>query len=1032
VIVRYLTDNDTPIIQNQPVTAVTTNSATFNGLLTSTGSSACAVCVLWGTNNAGQNWNWENTNWFNGGAVNSSWTNNTPFSTNIIALSPLTYYYTYGASNMTTNVVASGPVSVTIISLPSVTNLGAVARRTWARLGGQVLATGGETPTCWFSWWQDGSGTTNTVPRGTQSGVFLTELSALAAGTTYGYLVAASNGAGTVTSETLTFTTLGSAPVAWYAATNGTDGAWTNWTTAGTNLQTILDTARSNDTIHLAGHTFGLTNTLIWGAGKSYIAMKGGYAATNTAGIPGDCDPERWPTVLTRATNMTDRLLTLDSVTNPVMEGITFRGGYRNANDGGGGIYANNVSGLSLSTCKLVDNRTAASSWGNATKGGGLWAVNVSGVISNVLFSGNGAYANADWQASLGGGGYISGGALTFRDVVFFNNVGGGGGQPGTLGAGGALYFLSGSHVVRNALVLGNWGYWAVNLGGRAAGCGGIYADSAVTLTVDNVTFYRNNAHGLQAHSSAKVAVRNSIFFRNNPDIAAAGANIGFTNNLIGDASGASLVGANGNIGGDPLFDAEGYYLASGSPCTNAGDRSVAAAGLTGYTVFTNGSADAGTVSLGYHYRAGVLPYQDLYVATNGNDTTGDGAGWSTALRSMTRALAIGGARVRIQLAAGTYTSATETFPLTVSNRAVQVIGTNAALTTIDGGATKRLFIFRDAWEGMSRLSGVTIRNGKNTVGYEGGGGLQVVNTRLTVDGCAFRTNVFENSNVLTDQSSGGGALGAQRAELAVLGCQFIGNNCGGGWGAEGRGGAIYAGETIGLVSNCQFWGNLAQAGGFTTPTLLARGGAVFLVRPFYFEMRNCVIGSNETRAIAATATPVSGGGGVAQEGGRAVFRNLLIATNLASGGDANTIRCGGFYASGAGTGELANATIVSNRGNCGVYAANTNLGVVNSILWQNQATDFSNLTAAAFWYSRADGLTPGEQGNLTANPLFQNAATGIYELANSSPCKDAGLYQSWMVTSTDLAGQPRIRGGRVDMGAYESPPVAGTIFKMF
>ena len=100
-------------IQNAAVTSVTTNSATFNGMLTSTGTSACAVCVLWGTNNAGQTWNWANTNWFNNGAVNGDWTNNTPFTTNITSgIDPnKNYYYTYAATNATTNVVASGPIA---------------------------------------------------------------------------------------------------------------------------------------------------------------------------------------------------------------------------------------------------------------------------------------------------------------------------------------------------------------------------------------------------------------------------------------------------------------------------------------------------------------------------------------------------------------------------------------------------------------------------------------------------------------------------------------------------------------------------------------------------------------------------------------------------------------------------------------------------------------------------------------------------------------------------------------------------------
>ncbi len=99
VIVRYVIPNPVPAAGNLGVSDVTTSSATFNGVLVSTGSYASAVCVLWGLTNQGANWAWANTNWFNGGAVNPDWTNNTPFSTNISGLSQGTYYYTFGATN---------------------------------------------------------------------------------------------------------------------------------------------------------------------------------------------------------------------------------------------------------------------------------------------------------------------------------------------------------------------------------------------------------------------------------------------------------------------------------------------------------------------------------------------------------------------------------------------------------------------------------------------------------------------------------------------------------------------------------------------------------------------------------------------------------------------------------------------------------------------------------------------------------------------------------------------------------------------
>ena len=92
-----------PDIRNQPVSSVTTNGATFNGWLASTGTSATAVCVFWGEQNGAVSGAWAYTNWFDG----TAWTNNSYPSTNMTLSPDKTYYYTFGASNATTNAVAS-------------------------------------------------------------------------------------------------------------------------------------------------------------------------------------------------------------------------------------------------------------------------------------------------------------------------------------------------------------------------------------------------------------------------------------------------------------------------------------------------------------------------------------------------------------------------------------------------------------------------------------------------------------------------------------------------------------------------------------------------------------------------------------------------------------------------------------------------------------------------------------------------------------------------------------------------------------
>ena len=67
--------------------------------------------------------------------------------------------------------------------------------------------------------------------------------------------------------------------------------------------------------------------------------------------------------------------------------------------------------------------------------------------------------------------------------------------------------------------------------------------------------------------------------------------------------------------------------------------------------------------------------------------------------------------------------------------------------------------------------------------------------------------------------------------------------------------------------------------------------------------------------------------------------------------------------------------------------------------------------------------------GNIGDNPLFVDAGNGDYHLQEGSPCIDVGTNEL-ATAETDFDGNPRIVGGRVDMGAYEyqsaEPPASG------
>ncbi|MCC7291788.1 MAG: hypothetical protein IT449_06985 [Phycisphaerales bacterium] len=61
-----------------------------------------------------------------------------------------------------------------------------------------------------------------------------------------------------------------------------------------------------------------------------------------------------------------------------------------------------------------------------------------------------------------------------------------------------------------------------------------------------------------------------------------------------------------------------------------------------------------------------------------------------------------------------------------------------------------------------------------------------------------------------------------------------------------------------------------------------------------------------------------------------------------------------------------------------------------------------------------------GGEGNFDADPQWIDAGGGNLRIAGDSPCVDAGDNDA-VTQSVDLDGNPRILGGRVDIGAYEN-----------
>jgi hypothetical protein len=93
---------------------------------------------------------------------------------------------------------------------------------------------------------------------------------------------------------------------------------------------------------------------------------------------------------------------------------------------------------------------------------------------------------------------------------------------------------------------------------------------------------------------------------------------------------------------------------------------------------------------------------------------------------------------------------------------------------------------------------------------------------------------------------------------------------------------------------------------------------------------------------------------------------------------------------------------------------------VANCILWSDSPDEIFDEpgSSTTVTYSDVQGGWPGT-GNIDADPLFADADG---RLLDGSPCIDAGNDAAVPPSViTDLDGNPRIQGARVDMGAFES-----------
>lgn len=160
-----------------------------------------------------------------------------------------------------------------------------------------------------------------------------------------------------------------------------------------------------------------------------------------------------------------------------------------------------------------------------------------------------------------------------------------------------------------------------------------------------------------------------------------------------------------------------------------------------------------------------------------------------------------------------------------------------------------------------------------------------------------------------------------------------------------------------------------------------------------------------------------------------------------------------GFLAIGNVDFDIVNSTFADNKAQWAAWGAavgvgnNSNVNVVNSILYGNIPYQ-ANLLASTpdkadtlyISYSCVENGSDGvfnlegngyleydEETNISSDPEWFEQGEFPYSISGGSPCIDAGtmdLPEGIELPEYDLAGNPRVYGASVDMGAYEWSPV--------
>jgi hypothetical protein len=786
-----------------------------------------------------------------------------------------------------------------------------------------------------------------------------------------------------------------------------------SWGNATNDLQTAIN-ATGVQQVWVAAGTYQPASGQSFSM-KEGVKIYGGFAGTETA-----LSQRNWTTNVTVLKGNGNSVIRNDNngLTNAaVLDGFTITNGMATQ---GGGMY-NNTASPSLSHIIFSGNTAKggdasgdsfSSTLAGSGTGGGIYNTGSSPELTDVTINGNKAQGGngsdlyPDGGSGEGGGIYnTANSSPILTNVNFIGNTAQGGSSGnvgnGGSGTGGGIYNTGSSPVLTNVTLSGNTaqgGNAAASGGNGGSGTGGgIYNTGNSSPTLTNVTLSGNTAQGGSGNTisggsngsasgggiyndNTSTKLYNSIVLGNSPNGNAGSAlDAASANNLIqvgnqgsgGNAAGSGTAIVNtvpNTVFTD--FANKDYSLKLNLATVNAGSN-------TFYNLAKYGDKDLagnpriqkGTIDMGAYESPYNAPTPDangiIYVTETGSgDSTG--SSWANATDNLQMAINATGVR-QVWVAGGIYQPASGQF--------------------------------------FTMKEGVKIY-----------GGFSGTETDLSQrDLSANHTSILKGNNNSVIRNNNNGLTNA-----AVLDGFTITN------GMATQGGGMYNNTASPSLSHIIFSGNTAKGGDAyynpyplsTIPAGSGSGGGIYNAASSPALTDVTIIGN---RAQGGNGTNMSSsgsgeGGGIYNTGS-----SSPVLTNVTLGG--NTAESG--TSSGSGTGSATGG---------GIYNAGTALTLTNSIIWGNGSISLGvggiasnngiyNNGSLTITYSDVQDSVYAGAGNIRTNPLFVDSANGDYHLQAGSPAINKGNNAAIPSgITTDIAGNPRIQKGTVDMGAYESP----------